>query len=230
MERKVSPPYDGDATVSGGVIYTAITGAKDVLRDPEVVLPEIDYVCFSDDDLRSSVWRVVPLNRNDLDVVRRSRHPKLLPHMYLENYEWSLWVDANILIRDVTPLLDTRQSFAAFKHPRRACVYQEGEKCIALGKDDPEIIRRQLARYREDGLPARGGLAYGGVLFRRHHEPPVVDLMRDWWQELCRFSRRDQIGLPYVTWRRGFGPEYFYGGEKVLTDVEFLRRVRHARK
>lgn len=215
--------------MSRGVVYTAITGGKDVLRDPEVVMPGVDYVCFSDAPATSSIWRVAPLDRDDLDVVRRSRYPKLLPHIFLQPYAWSLWVDANFAIGDLTPLLDQRRRFGAFRHPKRTCVYEEGEACISLAKDDPAVIRKQLARYRQAGLPAGQGLAYGGVLFRCHRDLEVKEVMRAWWRELVRGSRRDQISLPYVLWKTGFKVDYFFDGEMTYRDFDGLKRLKHAR-
>ena len=131
------------------VVYTAIFGGVDELKDPAVISSECDYVCFTDDPhLRSDIWRFESTHRPDLDPGRRSRHPKLLPHRYFPRHEYSLWLDGSLkLVCDPFHMIDRhlgRQDIALFKHPDRDCIYQEAIACEQLGKDRGVV--RSVAR------------------------------------------------------------------------------------
>ena len=82
------------------VIYTAIFGGKDNLIEPEFVPEGCDFVCFTDGDFQSDVWNVRKVEPTFNDPVRNARMYKVLPHKYLSEYEVSLWIDGNLLLRD----------------------------------------------------------------------------------------------------------------------------------
>lgn len=190
-------------------IYTCITNAYDRLPDlPQ--WPHCDFICFTDNPyLRSDRWEVRYLPGDELDAARRSRLPKILPHHFLLEYPISVWVDANVAVHmDLAALarleLASRPA-AFFTHLERTNVYDEAEMCIRLEKDDPATLRRQADAYRKEGLPAGvNDLVTCTIMFRRHRDPEIVNLMELWWQEILRYSRRDQISLPFVAWKMGY--------------------------
>jgi hypothetical protein len=195
------------------VVYTAITGMVDRLMRPTCVDGKnLTYVCYSDSPLLQllggpSNWEVRRMETSRLDDVRRAKEYKLLPHRYFPDYDVSIWIDGNIdVVGDLQPLVRTSEleRFLAFRHPERDCAYAEAEECIRLGKDAEAIIRRQMDRYRVEGLPARSGLIEANVLIRRHNDPQVIELMEAWWREILAGSRRDQLSFPYVAWKSGF--------------------------
>lgn len=51
--------------------------------------------------------------------------------------------------------------------------------------------------FRDPGHPPRWGLWYGTVLFHRHTDE-VARFNGDWWAQIERYSRRDQISLPVI--------------------------------
>ena len=83
------------------VIYTAIFGGKDKLLEPEFVPEGCDFVCFTDTtNLKSSIWQIRQEKASSDDPVRSAKLFKILPHRFLGEYEYSVWVDGNILVRD----------------------------------------------------------------------------------------------------------------------------------
>lgn len=182
------------------VIYTAVTGGYDVLRDPNHVLPNCDYIAFADRPIDCKVWQVHPLNYHEEDVARAARFVKLHPHVYFPDHKISIWIDANIALEgDPQPFIDNLGGdgvMALFPHPHRNCVYVEGRECIKRSKDGAEIIEQQLAKYKARAFPEDVGLWETGVLVRKHNNPKCKQLMAAWWKELFLGSRRDQISLP----------------------------------
>lgn len=83
------------------VIYTSLTGGYDNLPQYEVVDPNFDYICFTNDypaESKVGQWEIRPIPVDLKDNQRLSRYSKLMPHTVLENYEWSVWLDANLVI------------------------------------------------------------------------------------------------------------------------------------
>ena len=121
------------------VIYTALTGGYDTLRQPLVVQEGWDYVCFTDRDGKEGVWqlRKVPFGGSP---VLQARQVKLQPHRVLPEYEISVWMDANLCIAQdtfytlVEKALDEGCVLAGVPHPSRDCVFDELVKCYESGR------------------------------------------------------------------------------------------------
>lgn len=232
LGNDVQPIMQAYGRMPRGVIYTAMSGGVDFIADPEHVIDGVDYVCFTDaKGLSSRVWEFRPLAEMDESPVRRAKHPKILPHLYFPEYNWSLWVDANIRIRlPIEEFLVEHLSagpFTAFKHPERSCLYVEAEVCIEKGKDSAEIIRNQVDRYRQEGFPPEQGMAECNVLLRRHNEAAVIAAMDLWWAEIHSGSKRDQLSFTYALWKTGQPLSLFRNGDVLLKNFKALQRTAH---
>jgi hypothetical protein len=196
------------------VVYTAISNQYNALLNPKHIDPSVDYFCFTDQPLwhklnTNTAWKILPFPDPSLDPVRKCRMVKMLPHRFFPEYDYSVWVDGSInIIDDVRALIKQydHPPMLCFKHPIRSCIYQEGQTCIDVGKDDPSTITKQLTYYKEQGFPEESGLIESNALIRRHNDPNVVKVMEDWWKEVKTHSRRDQLSFPYVIWRNNFSP------------------------
>jgi GT2 family glycosyltransferase len=191
------------------VVYTAITGERDTLKDPLFVPPGWRFVCFTDSPhVRSSVWDVRPLawSSPDGDPRRTARWHKVNAHTLFPDDRVSIWADASVrATNDWRRLLWYLGSFglASYLHPARDCLYDEAHECARLGLDDPGCIREQVARYRAAGYPAHYGLLETTILVRRHGDPDLVRFADLWWDEISKGSKRDQLSVNYVGWRLG---------------------------
>ncbi len=200
------------------VVYTVLVGSYEKLANP---FPKeatgFERVCFTDNpELTSDDWTVVLLDAPALDSARESRRPKLLPHAFLPDFEWSLYIDNTVRLK-VSPLDILRECgslpspFMCFRHPWRDCIYDEAEEVIRLGIDSEHRVREQIDYYRCKGFPAHAGLIAGTVLLRRHHDDDVVALSDEWFDHVLRFSKRDQLSFNYVARRRQFEYSCFRG-------------------
>lgn len=191
-------------------VYTAITGGYDVLETPSIENRNFDYICFTDNpNLTSDFWEIRLMeDEEELDAIRRARKYKVLPHKYLPEYDYSLWIDGSFDI--ISNIADYIQDYSqnhkllAIPHEVRDCIYEEAEVCIKKEKDSPEIINEQMAKYEEEGYPQHNGLIASGILFRDHHDPEVIKLMEMWFDEIRNYSRRDQLSFNYVCWKNNF--------------------------
>ena len=82
------------------VIYTVITGGYDTIRQPLILDDRYTYICFSNDfpEEQIGIWEIrkIPLIVNNNQ--RLSRYPKIKPHELLEEFDYSIYMDANLVI------------------------------------------------------------------------------------------------------------------------------------
>ena len=191
------------------VIYTCISGDYDALKEPNFVDENFDYICFTDQNLSSAVWQILPLPEDvkNLSQVKKQRKVKVNPHLYLSEYKFSIWVDANISL-NASPseyvkehCTEDKGVFFVGQHPERDCVYEEGEACLKYKKDTKENIDKQLNGYRAQNYPEHNGMVQTCVLFRYHNNPECIKLDEFWWKEIEAKSHRDQLSANYAFWK-----------------------------
>ncbi len=185
------------------VIYTALMGDIDFLQPPGAVGPGWECICFSDRPQQCPGWETIVVAPSDRHLVprRASRQLKILSHVYLPQADVVFWMDANMTIAcDLDAVVEahlSRYDLATFQHPERDCIYDEAVAVVESGKDDPDVVNQQVARYRQEGYPPHNGLANCCVLLRRHTN--AVKLFNKlWWRELTLGSQRDQLSFNYV--------------------------------
>ena len=191
------------------VVYTCISGAYDKLEDPKFVNKDFDYVCFTDQPFKSNVWQIrpIPEELKNLSQVKRQRYLKIMPHKYFSEYDFSMWIDANIEIRsDLNTYISQKckkrdGTIIIGKHPARTCIYEEMKACLSLKKDKKENMQPQIDRYQKEGFPKRYGLPQSGIIFRYHNDEGCIQVMEDWWKEVKQGSHRDQLSFSYVCWK-----------------------------
>lgn len=209
------------------VVYTCITGQYDILTDPLFINKEFDYVCFTDQPFYSEVWQIrpIPEELNGLSQVKRQRIVKICPHRYLPEYDLSIWVDGNIIIKgDMEDLIGrlrwNKSPITIPQHPIRRCIYDEANACIQLGKDSPENVLKQVKEYKEEGFPANYGMVQSAVIFRKHNDPNCIKLMEVWANELQFKSHRDQLSFNYAVWKTKVNFNYV---DKYIFNSEFFK-------
>ncbi|UCS91818.1 DUF616 domain-containing protein [Echinicola marina] len=196
------------------VIYTAIFGKYDIIREPlfpEELLTEVDLICFTDNKLlKSKNFKIIRVKRQFEDPTLENRFYKLQPHKVLnKQYDYNIYVDAHYLIttKRVKHLLSEHLSndtlLAILKHPERNCIYEEFKACLFYNMDKPEKFIAQEKFYREEGFPEKYGLNLGGLQFRKS-DRRLDELLDFWWNEVITRSRRDQLSFNYSIWKLNF--------------------------
>jgi hypothetical protein len=217
------------------VIYTALVGNYDSLMQPEAVDSGFDYVCFSDciTESKVGVWEIRPIPFTSPSSTRVARYAKLQPHAVLPEYEYSVWMDANILIKGeefyekVNAKIAEGAKMAFVPHPSRDCVYEEIARCyrdVRISFLDALKQRRHLLAM---GYPEHWGLMETNLVLRRHNDPDVIRISDAWWEELQNYTFRDQLSQMPVCWKNGVRPELLLGEGKNTRNVPYLEVVRH---
>ncbi|KAK3038168.1 hypothetical protein RJ639_029622 [Escallonia herrerae] len=158
-------------------------------------------------------WRVVVVR--DLpfrDQRLNGKVPKMLGHRLFPRARYSIWVDSKSQFRrDPLAVLEallwrTKSVLAISQHGARSSVYDEAKAVVKKNKATPEEVEVQLSQYHRDGLPedkrfnGNKALAEASVIVREH-TPLTNLLMCVWFNEVVRFTSRDQLSFPYVLWR-----------------------------
>jgi len=212
------------------VVYTALFGDYDDLVDPREKFEGCDFICFTDQEhLKSDIWEIKLIKEYDIPPNMMNRKFKILPHLFLKEYEWSLYVDANVIILknpfELAKKYLTKYDMVVPKHFARDCIYEEAKECVLLGKAPYEEVKKQIEKYRNDGFPEKFGLGENGIIFRKHNSPKIIKIMTDWWIELNTYNtQRDQLSLAYVLWKNN---ERFYFMNESARGSDFFRYKLH---
>lgn len=204
-------------------VYSCITGRYDVvnhtlMRSIGLAEPDVKYVLYTDmvtqPEMRTNPkasisWEYRPLVwKHPLCRRRTARWHKINSHLLPDDAEYTVWVDGSQRVKPIgirTQLVEPlagRYVLAAFKHPDRTCVYQELQACINHKKDNPQLMKMQIDKYRKEGYPAWNGLVETACVFRRNCQN-VTNFNELWWQQLNENSYRDQLSFNYAAWKLG---------------------------
>lgn len=182
------------------VIYTAIFGPYDELKEPLYVTPGWRYICYTDQPFKSKVWEIRPIKDFTNNGPQHSaRWFKLMFHECILA-PLSIWVDGSFTINtDLNKFVETRHKgqFSCAKHPIRNDVFDEGRACINNKRGPRDPILKQITSYI-GRVPRKNGLITSGILIR-NRTPEVIELCEKWWEELSNKSNRDQISFALVS-------------------------------
>lgn len=155
-------------------------------------------------------WRIVIVK--DLPFVDQrlnGKVPKMLGHRLFPQARFSIWVDSKSQFRrDPLGVLEallwrTNSVLAISEHGARSSIYDEGKAVVKKNKATPEEVEAQLSQYRQDGFPddkrfrGKKALSEASVIVREH-TPLTNLLMCLWFNEVVRFTSRDQLSFPFV--------------------------------
>ena len=215
------------------VIFTCLTGGYDRLEQPVAVAPDWDYVCFTDTDGQDGVWQLRKIPFDSPDPVVRSRFPKILPDKVLPEYDYSVYMDANLSITGeefygfADKCIATGISFAQVQHPDRDCVYEELRYCYLRDKIDTKTAFRLYRKWKDEGLPRHAGLYENNLIFRRHKITEARALDEAWWHAFSAGVPRDQLCLQPIFLRHGIHPNLLLGEGLNARNVPYLKYTLH---
>jgi hypothetical protein len=190
-------------------VVTCITGGVDSLIENQPVSPDIRYVAYTDVHRNSELWKVERA-RIYMDSRMTARRIKWLFHR-LVCADYTLWIDGNVrIVCDIKDLIKTYldgSDICTFRHDSRNNVYDEAEKCIRDGLDDPGIINSQMKRYKDEGFSGRG--LYRTIVILRRNTDIIERFNEEVWKEIKYGSVRDQLAVGYVAWKMGINVNVF---------------------
>ena len=164
--------------------------------------------------------------------MKKNRYIKLHPDEFLEftgkKYDYSVYIDGSLRITcDIKPLvyslIEDGRTIAIHDHSNLHSVYEESTLLKFLRKARSKDIDKQIDFYRSEGFPDNTGFFENTVLIRKCYDAELQGIMRDWWEQVERFTHRDQLSLPYVLWKNGKNASYVFSlGDNVWRNPYFL--------
>lgn len=176
------------------VCYTSIMGNYDTLKEPLHITDGWEYVCYTDQDIKSKHWTIERVPERG---VRSARKIKVLPPF---DADVSLWMDGSFQIHGciddfVSLALDADAML--LKHPHRDNVFQEAMAVTRLKKDSEGTVNAQVRRYRDENFIQRQYLPATGIIYRVHNDR-TKEFQKVWWEEIENGSHRDQLSFNYA--------------------------------
>ncbi|KAL1365756.1 hypothetical protein AAHE18_03G311200 [Arachis hypogaea] len=204
-------------------VSSCIFGSSDFLRRPTSRLisqyskNNVCFVMFLDEQTLSKLSSegniVVVKNLPYEDMRRTGKVPKFLAHRLFPNSRYSIWLDSKMRL-NADPMLiieyflwRRNAEFAISNHYDRHCVWDEVLQNKRLNKYNHTAIDEQFNFYQSDGLtkfdpsnpnnPLPSYVPEGSLIIRAH--TPMSNLFSClWFNEVDRFTSRDQLSFAYT--------------------------------
>lgn len=220
-------------------IYTVLTGGYDNLSQPSIVDDRFDYFCFSNDIEKENIgiWKVRKFPGNFSSKAIESRFPKMHPWEVLPEYDYSVYMDANVRIEAegfyeaILGKIQSSISLSGIKHPFRNCAYVEGYEVFTydLEKSMKTIIS-EMRFIRKEGLPRRYGMFEANVILRKHKDEKIKQQCELWWNMINKYSKRDQLSYSYTLWKLGIPFDYLIPEDQSARNCPWLYLEKHVRE
>lgn len=191
-------------------IITAISGNRDRLSVPSIVHDNADYFAFLDNPTEDKIGPWVQkkiydfTNDSRFENRRKAKPYKIMPELFIPGYDYYFWVDAtHDVVINPQVIIDEHLKDACigvFKHNQRSCAYDEAMEIIRLDYDHVNNVTSQIKEYQKVGFPTGYGLFELPVSVRKNcFETTKFNLM--WWEQICKYSSRDQISFPFCVFK-----------------------------
>ena len=201
------------------VVYSALLGKYDKIR-PFNLQKGFDYFLFTDNlniNYNKTNWTILPLpielNYLNISKIKKQRFIKLHPHLYFKNYNLSIYIDASFQIKGdlnefLFRILSPKYNIYNFEHPERNTVYQETFAVVRFRKEKELMAKLVRERYIKENFPDNNGLIEGCLIVRKHNEKDCIYMMNKWFEEISKYSHRDQLSFNYIIWKTGIKVKY----------------------
>ncbi|TXG58001.1 hypothetical protein EZV62_015830 [Acer yangbiense] len=160
------------------------------------------------------LWRVVIVRNLPFDnMPKNPKVAKFIGHRLFPSARYSIWIDSKVRL-EADPMLmierflwRTRSEYAISNHYVRYDVWEEAARNLFLKKVNAAAVDEQLTVYESDGLtkfdpsnPNNLLPSYNpeSCLIIRAHTPMSNLYSCVWFNEVVRFTNRDQISFAYA--------------------------------
>jgi hypothetical protein len=220
------------------IVYSVNINGYDEVNEPEVYDPNVEYILFTDnEEIKSDVWKIKSiefLNKN-LDLRKKARYIKINSHLVLPPHDISIWMDHCFepIFTNTTEFLNkihfSDSQVMSYSHSERNCTYKESEIVINRKLDYPQVVQSQISRYQNEGFPENYGLFETGLTIRKNNNE-VNQFNEAWWNEINKFSGRDQLSQVYSSWKTNVPITPIPIGKNVYDNPFLSKKVKHPKK
>ena len=175
--------------------------------------PGYDYFLITNLNLKNETknWTILHVDakihsKDKKETIKQQRFIKTHPHLFFENYDLSIYVDAtyeikgkldDFLLRILTPNF----TIYLLEHPERNTIFNEFKEVVKIKKESRKIVNPIKNRYNSEKFPDNNGLAETCIIIRMHNKLNCINFMEQWYNEIQKNSHRDQLSFNYILWK-----------------------------
>ena len=168
-----------------------------------------DYILFTDQNIKRTNWTVFPIpeevEKLNVSDIKKQRYMKINPHKFFKNYDISIYIDANYIIKgDLDEFLTNTLNpidHIYIPHLQFGKGIKQAIKKALDNKLDSEIVLKEVEqRYKNANVLENTGIVNAGLIIRKHHEKDCIQLMEKWWEEVEKYSHVDNFAFDYAAY------------------------------
>ena len=238
FNRDEMTDYEFEGTIPKGyrkvVVYSCLIGDYDQVATFNKQ-KGYDYILFTDLKIKNTNWSVFPIPEEVLKLkvsdIKKQRYMKIHPHKFFRNYDLSLYIDANYVIKgDLDDyLINTLNPIDHIYIPHLQFgrgIKQAIEKAIEKKLDDSNILKEVMDRYNKSHILDKAGIVNAGLIIRKHNTKDCIELMEKWWEEVRDYSHVDNFAFNYAGYKTGV--RYLYTSFQFA--LFYFNQTKHLRK
>lgn len=158
------------------------------------------------------MWTMRSIQEMNVDPTRLNRFYKINPHIVLNEYEESLYIDANIniitsLVFDIIKKRREKEKLLLPIHFVDKCAYDHGAWIIHSHIDITENVRSFMKIMENNKFPHNYGMTENNIIYRKHQDPQIINMMEEWWKYVLKYCKRDQLSWSYILWKNNISVE-----------------------
>lgn len=217
------------------VVYTCLAGDYDNLPPIQINNKKIDYICFTDQKINSKNWKMKKLISSPKikDPFLINRYHKFFAHKFLNNYNFSIYIDSNMKIKkDMINIFNkferNNYPIAVFKHIKKRTIHSEIEKINKIEKFDnfsKNNISDLKNLYKENKISLSLEIPMTQAIVRNHKFKKFDLPMSVWWTSIHLFVNRDQLTFPFV-WKKYLNKLVFLENFNIFY-TDFFEKISH---
>ena len=195
------------APLPSSVVYSCTFANYDFTFGPLTRTPNAQFVRYGTTKPNwQGIWRhrPVPTEMEMANQTLTNRNFKFFPNLIAPKSDVAVYIDGNILVRaDLSPLIqefwDSQADIALFPHISGRSLEEEMEFAAVHSIPEHELglLHSQRNKYELLDL-LNTPVTENSILFYRRSSPKVTQIGEQWWKEIRRYCKRDQISLPFV--------------------------------
>ena len=145
----------------------------------------------------------------------------------------SLYIDGTFIIKGnlnefLLRILTPNYYIYTFEHPKRKSLYKEIKTVIQLKKEKKKLAQFIYKKYKKENFPDNKGMIESCLLIRIHNDKECIHIMNKWFEEIKKYSHRDQLSFNYIYWKKKIKIKYIskkYALEYFSQKSHLIRKI-----
>jgi len=197
--------------------YTALIGTKGQVLDTLatiIPIPGWDYICFTNQKIPNPAgWTLVQIDYTGQEPATEAKRYKWLSHLFLAEYDITVWVDAYIapnvqrqeLLKTwIISMLDKDTKILHKPHPVRNCVWEECDAVVQGKRETKARADRVRSALEKEKMPRGWGLFDTNILVKFNKDIQLQKQCEDIYTELSTLSNRDQLAVTRIYYKNKY--------------------------